>query len=116
MAAQRMTFIPWRVGGYWPMVRTTTSPLAGHVRVLFELPAALWADRVCVMGDFNQWCSTSTPLVQARDGVWRVLLDLPASHRYHFRYLVNGEWCTEFQGGGLVSGAGFDLTSVLSLA
>lgn len=37
------------------MVRKTRSTEIEYVRVFFELPAYLWADRIFVGGDFNDW-------------------------------------------------------------
>lgn len=91
------------------MVCTMPSPLLRHTRVLFELPASLWADRVLVAGDFNQ--GSPLPLAQERDGAWRTVLDLPTGHQYHFHYLVDGERRTEFQS----SGATGLLSSMLTL-
>lgn len=82
------------------MICQTLSPLSSHPRVVFELPAALWADRVFVVGDFNQ--VSPIPLQQADDGAWRAALDLLTGHQYHFHSLVNGEWRVEFQTDSLV--------------
>ena len=38
-----------------PMIRIVQSPLDGYTRVVFELPDGLWADRVNLVGDFNNW-------------------------------------------------------------
>jgi 1,4-alpha-glucan branching enzyme len=86
------------------MIQKTHSPLAGHTRVIFELPASLWADRICVVGDFNQGQTHRTALHQERDGRWRAALDLPIGHQYRFYYVVDGERRTEYQAGsGLLS-------------
>ncbi|HXF61920.1 MAG TPA: isoamylase early set domain-containing protein [Caldilineaceae bacterium] len=77
------------------MLYKTPSPKPGYVRVIFELPASLWADRVFVVGDFNDWDQTATPLRQNRHGVWQAMLDLPAGRCYEFRYLIDGRWCTD---------------------
>lgn len=82
------------------MIHKTPSPVAGHMRVVFELPATLWADRIAVAGDFNQWCSASTLFRQAPDGAWRAVLDLPVGRQYCFRYLLNGDWHTDGQADG----------------
>jgi 1,4-alpha-glucan branching enzyme len=43
-----------------------------------------------LVGDFNDWNRTSHPMIQDRDGAWRITLELEAGHEYQFRYLVNG--------------------------
>lgn len=85
------------------MLYKTSSPKPGHVRVVFELPASLWADRVFVVGDFNNWSRTATPLRQNRYGVWQVILDLPVGRSYEFRYLIDGRWYTETHADGYTS-------------
>jgi len=96
------------------MIQKMTSPKSNHARVLFELPSSFWADRVFVVGDFNKW-SPTTPLTQARDGAWQALLDLPTGHQYHFRYLADGAWHTEFQADGFAVTSDGLPTSVLNL-
>ena len=95
------------------MIYKTRSPRMGHARVIFELPATLWADRIFVVGDFNQ--GSPLPLQQADDGAWRAVLDLPTGHQYHFHYLINGERRAEFQADGFAGAEGLP-TSFLNLA
>ncbi len=76
------------------------SSTCDKVRVIFELPACLWADRIYVVGDFNQWQPTATPLKQTRDGVWHAEVELLAGHRYEFRYLIDGKWQAEIHADG----------------
>lgn len=73
------------------MIYKAQSPLPGHLRVTFELPASLWASQVYVVGDFNTWSRRATPLQQARDGRWRATVDLPGDRCYEFCYLIDGE-------------------------
>ncbi|HIC89977.1 MAG TPA: glycoside hydrolase family 13 [Anaerolineae bacterium] len=76
------------------MIRKRPSPNPGRVLVTFELPSAIWAERVNLVGDFNNWDTTATPMEQSKDdSAWRVTLELEAGREYQFRYLVNGtEW------------------------
>lgn len=97
------------------MIHKMGSPKANHARVLFELPASCWADRVFVVGDFNEWSATTTPLTQTRDGAWRIALDLPVGHQYRFHYLINGAWQTEFHADGVATTAQGLPTSVINL-
>jgi len=78
-----------------------TAVAAGNtVRVTFELPSCTWADRIFVTGDFNDWSRTSSPMKQARDGIWRVTVELPANRRFEFRYLIDGQWQTDWHADG----------------
>lgn len=85
------------------MIRKLPSPRADCVRIIFELPACLWADRIFLVGDFNGWNESVMPFAQGRDGVWRATADLPAGREYQFRYLVDGTWQTDFHADGWVA-------------
>lgn len=37
---------------------------------------------------------------QDRDGVWRATVDLPANRQYCFRYLIDGNWQTDYHADG----------------
>lgn len=82
------------------MIRKYRSPIAGHVRVVFELPSCVWADRISLTGDFNDWRENDIVLKQTRSGVWQATLDLPLGARYQFRYVVDGQWCTDSHADG----------------
>lgn len=66
----------------------------GSVRVTFELPSSLWAERVNLVGDFNDWDTARHEMQQSRSsGNWRISLVLPKGKEYQFRYLINGrDW------------------------
>jgi 1,4-alpha-glucan branching enzyme len=76
------------------MIRKEPLPDGKHVRVTFELPSSLWAERVSLAGDFNDWDTSANEMRQGRsDGAWRITLELEAGKEYQFRYLVNGrDW------------------------
>ncbi len=87
------------------MIRKLYSPIPGHVRIVFELPSHIWADRIFVAGDFNGWDETANPMRQDRDGLWQATLDLPAGSRCHFRYLIDGQWRTDYHADGCATNA-----------
>lgn len=65
------------------------------MRITFMLPASFWADTIHVVGDFNRWSPTATPL-RLDDMGWSVTLDLDAGRSYQYRYLVDGvEWLND---------------------
>ena len=70
----------------------------GIVRVTFELPANMWAERVNLVGEFNDWDTAATAMTRNRaDANWKAILDLPAGKRYRFRYLIDGrEWLNDW--------------------
>jgi len=70
------------------------------VRVVFELPSCIWADRIYLTGDFNNWCQNDIRLEQTRNAVWQATVDLPMGKHYEFRYLIDGQWHTDFHADG----------------
>jgi hypothetical protein len=82
------------------MIHKSPSPIPGRVRITFELPACVWADRIFLVGDFNQWDQKATPMGQDRDGVWRAVLDLEHGKQCEFRYLIDGQWRTDYHADG----------------
>ena len=70
----------------------------GFVRATFELPSSTWAERVNLVGEFNDWDTTATRMTQSRsDSNWRVTIELESGQRYRFRYLVDGkDWLNEW--------------------
>jgi hypothetical protein len=83
------------------MIRKYRSPIPGHVRVIFELPSCVWADRISLTGEFNDWRENDIVLQQTRSGVWQATVDLPLGTSYQFRYVVDGQWCTDSHADGV---------------
>jgi len=76
-----------------------TSPMC---RVTFRLPkeAAPNAQFVSVVGDFNNWELTETPLKKLKNGDFKTTLSLPCNREYRFRYLIDADrwendWCAD---------------------
>lgn len=86
------------------MIRKEPSPNPGCIRVIFEIPAHVRANRIYLVGDFNGWDPLATPLQRMNDGIWRTSLNLPARRRYEFRYLLDNQWWTDTHADGLASG------------
>ena len=76
------------------MIGKEPAPGAGRVRVIFKLPNTMLADRISVVGEFNDWDTTATPMIHLRpDADWKAMIELEAGRRYRFRYLLDGrEW------------------------
>ncbi len=72
---------------------------SGKVRVTFSMPAEIWAKTFHVVGDFNNWSTTDTPLQRSRDG-WNVSIELEVGRVYEYRYLVDGKWFNDWNADG----------------
>ncbi len=81
------------------MITKTTSNDPAKVTVRFELPSAIWADSVHLVGEFNDWSETSHPMTRNRhNDTWHITLELERGREYQFRYLVNAhEWHNDWK-------------------
>ena len=84
------------------MIKKVPIKEKGLVRVTFELPSTVWAERVNLVGEFNDWDTMSTPMTRERaDANWKVSVELETGRRYRFRYLVDGkEWLNDWHADG----------------
>jgi 1,4-alpha-glucan branching enzyme len=71
-------------------------------RVTFRLPkeAAPDAMYVSIVGDFNNWSITETPLKKLKSGDFKTTITLPCDREYKFRYLIDSnrwenDWCAD---------------------
>jgi 1,4-alpha-glucan branching enzyme len=99
------------------MIKKEPTEREGRVSVTFELPSSTWAERVNLVGEFNDWDTTSTPLGRSRaDADWKVSIELEAGRRYRFRYLVDGkEWLNDWHADDYVENPYGSDDSVLDL-
>ncbi len=62
-------------------------------KVTFILPEALMDETintVHLVGDFNEWDESATPL-EEKSKSYQVTVDLDLNKEYQFRYLINGD-------------------------
>lgn len=80
------------------MINKRPGKKRGKVQVSFVLPSNMWAERVNLVGEFNDWDTTATPMSRNRsDANWRATIELEAGERYRFRYLIDGkEWLNDW--------------------
>lgn len=62
-----------------------------RVTVTFQLPATIWAERVNLVGDFNDWSCHAHPLERTDDDTWKITIELEKGNSYQFRYLIDGQ-------------------------
>jgi 1,4-alpha-glucan branching enzyme len=60
-------------------------------RVTFTVPreAVKTAQTVHVVGEFNNWNTTATPLKRQKSGEFTATIDVTPGKEYQFRYLIN---------------------------
>jgi 1,4-alpha-glucan branching enzyme len=63
------------------------------IEAIFMLKAPQ-AERVCVVGSFNEWDPTANILGYDEDGRWGCTLALEPGE-YEYRFVVDGEWCDD---------------------
>lgn len=82
-----------RSGGSMTSVATQLPVSDTVVKFVFVAPQA---EKVALVGDFNGWDTTKTPMVRvANGGVWTVTLPLPAG-RHLYSFVVNGSaWSSD---------------------
>jgi len=66
--------------------------------VTFSLPSEVQGETAYLVGDFNNWNETLTPMKRADDGSFTTVLKLEKGRDYQFRYLINNdEWHNDWQ-------------------
>jgi 1,4-alpha-glucan branching enzyme len=72
------------------MVERGDAEADGKVAVRFELPHAVVAERVNVVGEFNDWSHEADPMGRDGDSFVTTIM-LEPGRAYRFRYLLDGE-------------------------
>ena len=82
-----------------------------------RLPDTTRADQISVVGEFNNWDSTATPMrFRTSDVEWMAAVVLKASQRYRFWYLLDGrEWLNDWYADDYEDNAFGDSDSVVDL-
>ena len=62
-------------------------------KVTFSLPgeAAPGAATVHIVGEFNDWDKSATPMQRLQNGTFKATLDLETGRSYRYRYLIDNE-------------------------
>jgi 1,4-alpha-glucan branching enzyme len=58
------------------------------------------ANKVAVVGNFNEWNEKSTPLKKLKNGSFKGTIDLESGKSHEFRYLVDGAYLNEQEADG----------------
>ncbi len=65
-------------------------------KVTFTVPAEE-AQKVAVVGDFNDWNPKGSLLKKLKNGTFKGTFELPKEQAYEFKYLVDGNYVNETQ-------------------
>ncbi len=67
-------------------------------KVTFYTAPEVTAEKVALVGEFNQWNESATPMTALKDGRFKATVDLPRDHTYQFRYFINDrEWHNDWE-------------------
>lgn len=74
------------------MIEKTYLKTKPECKVKFALPAdtLAGAKKVYLVGDFNNWDESATPMRKQKSGVFASTINLEKDKQYQFRYLVDG--------------------------
>ncbi len=92
----------WEETGQYEMIKKELAAGTDQAQVTFSVPSTTWADRVNLVGEFNDWDATSTPMLQTRtNGNWQVTVGLTRGQYYRFRHLLDGQdWLNDWKADG----------------
>ncbi|MER2600261.1 MAG: isoamylase early set domain-containing protein [Caldilineales bacterium] len=99
------------------MIKKEASSRSSKMLVTFEYPGASRTQSVHLVGDFNQWNETATPMARKKRGdIWRAQLELERGRDYQFRYLADGtSWHNDWHADSYVPNIHGSDNSVISL-
>ena len=63
----------------------------GVVKVTFELPSEVAAEQAVVVGEFNNWDPTATPLKRKKDGSFSTALTLESGKEYRYKFFLDSQ-------------------------
>lgn len=87
------------------MIHKRPSSDRDRITVIFEIPGAVWADRIHLVGDFNDWDRESLPFRHNSRDDRQVEVELEQGREYRFRYLIDGaHWRSEWKADRHVAG------------
>lgn len=88
-------------------------------KVKFCLPKEVVreANSAHLVGDFNNWDGSQTPMKKTKDGSYTVTIELKTGREYQFRYLIDDQrWENDLNADNFVpNGFGDSYNSVLSV-
>jgi 1,4-alpha-glucan branching enzyme len=88
------------------MIKREQAKDKGQVKVTFVIPHNPEQPRTYVVGDFNDWNMSATPLVKRANNTRSASVTLEPDRRYSFRYYTeDGQWFNDDQADAYEPGA-----------
>lgn len=79
------------------MLKKKFTPKRTVCKVTFSVPSEIVNKKVALVGDFNNWDTTSTILTN-KDGEYKTEVRLKPESEYKFKYLIDGEkWENDYK-------------------
>ena len=89
----------------------------GKVRVTFTMPKLEGVKQLFLVGDFNNWSVSETPLTRAADESWSVALTLDGGRPYQYRYFADNQvWHNDWAADAYVTNSFGTENSIVNLA
>jgi len=57
---------------------------------------------IYLVGDFNEWNASATPLKKLKNGTFKVVVDLETKQSYQYKFIVDGEYVNDNQAETLI--------------
>ena len=67
-------------------------------KVTFNIPEEMGSDATDahVVGEFNGWSTSATPMQRLKNGAFKATMELPTGRSYQFRYLLGqSQWAND---------------------
>lgn len=76
----------------------STDGTACNVTFSVNPTAAAGANKINLVGEFNEWSTEATPMKKTADGSFSVKVKLELNKQYQFRYLLDGNiWINDWK-------------------
>lgn len=63
----------------------------GVVKVTFELPSDVKAEQAVIVGEFNNWDPSATPMKRKKDGSFSTAINLESGKEYRYKFYLDGK-------------------------
>jgi len=73
------------------MLKKSYNKTGRSCRVTFKLNPEVEAASAALLGEFNAWDESTTPMKRLKDGSFSATVSLEAGSEYRFRYLLDGQ-------------------------